>query len=327
MKTTPCRFALALAMAATAAALPLPATAQPASPSQPIKLVVPFTAGSGTDIIARAVGEQLEKSLKQPVIVENKPGAGGTLGALQVAQAPADGRTVLVHSAGHVANAALYPALKYDTLKDFTPVTMLATLPNVLVTSPARGWKSAKDLVDKAKAAPGTETYASAGNGSATHVNAEKFRTSIGIEATHVPFRGTPEAITDVIGGRVDWFFAPVVSALPLVKDGKLQALAVGTPKRSAALPDVPTTTELGFAGSDYTFWVGMFVGAKTPPAVVTALHQATVAALRTDAVKERLGKLGGEVAAMEQAQFAALVNSEAAQVAALVKRAGIRAD
>lgn len=330
MNTTPSTridrraFLSAALLGLGAAALPHAARAQAAYPSQPIRVVVPFTAGSGTDVIARAVGEQLEKGFRQTIIIDNKPGAGGTLGALQVAGAAADGHTLLVHSAGHVANAALFPQLRYDTLKDFTPVTMLAALPNVLVTAPGR-YKTLQDLV--ARSGTGQTMYASAGNGSATHMNAEKFRAAVGLNATHVPFRGTPEALTEVMAGRVDWFFAPLVSALPLIADGKLAALAVGTPRRSPALPDVPTTLESGYAGSDYTFWVGMFVPSKTPAGVVARLHDETVRVLRSDVVRERLSRLGAETTPMEQPQFAALVDAEAVQAAALIKRAGIRVE
>lgn len=315
---------------ATAAALALaPATllAQDNYPNQPLKFVVPFTPGSGTDVIARTIGQQLEGAFKQPLVVENKPGAGGTLGAAQVAISAPDGYTVLIHSAGHVANAALYPALRYDTLKDFTPVTMLAALPNVLVTAPGKDFKTLAELVVKAKAAPGKYMYASAGNGSATHMNAEKFRAAVGLDAVHVPFKGTPEALTEVMAGRIDWFFAPLVSALPLIKDGKLVALAVGTPKRSVALPDVPTTLEAGFVGSDYTFWVGMFVPAKTPADVVVRLHTETLRVLSADAVKDRLRKLGAEPAPMSQREFASLVHSEAGNAASLIRKVGMKID
>jgi tripartite-type tricarboxylate transporter receptor subunit TctC len=194
-----------------------PVWAQTAYPSQPIRFLVPFTAGSGTDVVARTLADQLVKTLGQPVITENKPGAGGTVGAAQVASAPADGHTVLIHSAAHVANAALYPKLRYDTLKDFVPVTMLAALPNVLVTAPGKDIKTVQELVQKARANPGKYTYGSAGNGSATHMNAEKFRAAVGIEAVHVPFKGTPEALTELMAGRLDWFFAPLVTPLPLI--------------------------------------------------------------------------------------------------------------
>lgn len=307
--------------------LAAPAWAQATWPSQPVKLVVPFTAGSGTDVVARTLADPLARALGQPVITENKPGAGGTLGAAQVAAAPADGYTVLIHSAAHVANASLYPKLRYDTLKDFTPVNLLATLPNVLVTSPGKDFKSVQDLVRKARAEPGKYMYGSAGNGSATHLNAEKFRAAAGIEAVHVPFKGTPEALSEVIAGRLDWFFAPQVSALPLIKDGKLVPLAVGTPRRSAALPEVPTTVEAGIAQSDYTFWVGMFVPAMTPPAVVARLHDETSRILQNETVRERLRNLGAEIAPMPQPEFAALVRTEATGAAALIRKANIRVD
>ncbi|MGA0611756.1 Bug family tripartite tricarboxylate transporter substrate binding protein [Caldimonas sp. KR1-144] len=316
-----------LAAAGGAVLLPAAARADGAFPKQAMKIVIPFTAGSGTDVVGRAVSERLEKYFGQPVVIDNRPGAGGTLGAAAVAAAPADGYTLLVHSAGHVANAALYPALKYDTQKDFVPLTMLAALPNVLVAAPSKGFKSVQDLVQKAKAEPNRYLYASAGNGSATHINAEKFRVAVGLQATHVPYRGTPEALTDVMGSRVDWFFAPLVSALPLIKDGRLQALAVGTPRRSPLLPEVPTTLEAGFAGSDYTFWVGLFAPAKTPADVLARLHAETVKALKSDEVRARLEKLGAETTPMAQADFAALVRNEIAATAALIKQAGIRVE
>jgi tripartite-type tricarboxylate transporter receptor subunit TctC len=304
-----------------------PSQAQDGWPQQGIKLIVPFTPGSGTDVMARTLGQELERSFKQPVVVENKPGAGGTLGAALVAAAPPDGYTVLIHSAGHAANAALYPQLKYDTQKDFTPVAMLATLPNVLITTPGKDFKSVQDLVAKARQQPGHYMYASAGNGSATHMNAEKFRAAVGITANHIPFKGTPEALNEVMAGRIDWFFAPLVSALPLIRDGRLVALAVGTPRRSAVLPDVPTTLEAGFAGSDYTFWVGMFVPSRTPPAVVGRLHDESLRLLHSDAVRERLEKLGAEVAALPQAEFAALVNREIWLSAELIRKVGMKID
>ncbi|WP_157271727.1 tripartite tricarboxylate transporter substrate binding protein [Azohydromonas aeria] len=314
------------ALAAAALIAPAaPAVAQAGYPSKPITLVVPFTAGSGTDVIARVYAEQLAKLLGQPMVVDNRPGAGGTLGAAQVAAAVPDGHTVLIHSAGHVANAALYPKLKYDTLKDFTPVAMLATLPNVLVVSSASRIASVEELVKRAKASPGRLSYASAGNGSATHINAEKFRIAAGLQATHVPYRGTPPALTDLVGGQVDWFFAPLVSALPLIQEGKLTPLAVGSPARSAALPQVPTTVEAGYAGSDYTFWVGMLLPAKTPAAVVERLSAATAQARQAPAVRAALDKLGAEVPSLAQPAFAQQLQQEMASTAALVHKAGIR--
>jgi tripartite-type tricarboxylate transporter receptor subunit TctC len=295
-------------------------------PDKPIKFVVPFTAGSGTDIVARTVAEPMSKALGQPIVVENKPGAGGTLGAAQVAKSTPDGYTLLVHSAGHVANPAIYNNLPYDTAKDFLGVTPLASLPNVLIVSPAKGWKSPKDLVDNARANPGKLNYGSAGIGSATHMNAEIFRDSAKFDAVHVPFKGTPEAMTETATGRVDFFFAPLSSALPLIKDGRLQALAVGTPQRSPLLPNVPTTVEAGFPKSEYTFWVALLAPAGTPKAVVDRLNAEALKALASPEVKEKLAVLGAEPMPMSPSAFDAFLRAETARVAEIVKAAGIKA-
>jgi tripartite-type tricarboxylate transporter receptor subunit TctC len=312
---------------AAIATLGLAVHAQSDWPKQTVKLVVPFTAGSGTDIIARAVAEKLGPALGQTVVIENKPGAGGTIAANQVAKSPADGYTLLVHSSGHVVNPALYPNLPYDTLKDLSGVTALASLPNIMVASPAKGYKDVKDLLAKVKAKPDGFNYASAGNGSATHINAEKFRVAAGITATHIPFRGTPEALTETISGRIDWFFAPIVSALPLVKDGKLQALAVGTPKRSNDLPNVPTTVEAGVPGSEYTFWVGMLAPSGTPRAVVDKLNAEVVKILNDKEFKTKLDNIGADPMPMTPGAFDAFIRSETESVAKLVQAAGIKAN
>jgi tripartite-type tricarboxylate transporter receptor subunit TctC len=296
-----------------------------AFPAKPIKLVVPFTAGSGTDIIARTVGDVMSRSLGQPVIVENRPGAGGTIGAAQVAKSEPDGHTILIHSSGHALNPAIYPSLPYDTLKDLTGVTPIAALPNVMVVSPAKGWKTVADVVAAAKGKPGQLNFASAGMGSATHLNGEKFKLQAGIDAVHVPFKGTPEAITDVIGGRNDWFFAPLSSALPLIRDGKLQALAVSTPQRAPSLPNVPTTVEAGVPGSDYTFWVGMIVPSATPAPVVKRLHDEVLKALANPDVKERMAKLGADPFTMEPAAFNAYIRTEMDAAALIAKAANLK--
>ena len=293
--------------------------------AQPIKLVVPFTAGSGTDIVARLLAEKLGPALGAQMVIENKPGAGGTLGATQVAKAPPDGYTLLIHSSGHLVNQALYSKLSYDTLKDFDGITPLASLPNVLVVAPGKGYKDLADLVAQVKAKPGVFNYASAGNGSATHMNAEQFRISAGLQAQHVPFRGTPEAITETIAGRTDWFFAPLVSALPLIKDGKLQALAVGTAQRSPVLPNVPAITEAGFKDAAYTFWVGLFATAKTPKPIVEKLHAETLKVLAMPDVRERLEKLGAAPMPMPQAAFEKYLDDETRSASALVRAAGIK--
>ncbi|MEP6722619.1 MAG: tripartite tricarboxylate transporter substrate binding protein [Variovorax sp.] len=293
---------------------------------QPIRLVVPFTAGSGTDIVARLVAERLGPALGTSVIVDNKPGAGGTLGAALVAKAPADGYTLLVHSAGHLVNPSIYPSLSYDTLKDFAGVTPMASLPNVLVTTPGK-FNDVKDLVAQAKAKPGGFNYGSAGNGSATHMNAEVFRLAAGIQAQHVPFRGTPEAMTEVMGGRIDWFFAPMVSALPLIQSGKLKALAVGTGKRSAVQPSLPTTVESGVPGSEYLFWVGLFAPAKTPKPAIDALQAEVAKIMASSELKERLDKLGAEPFTMPSVQFDKFIVDETAKAQQVVKAAGIKVD
>ncbi len=299
--------------------------AQAAYPSKPVRFLVPFTAGSGTDLIARSIADTMSKSMGQPIVIENKPGAGGTIAAGQVAKGEADGYTVLVHSSGHALNPAIYSTIGYDTLKDLTGITPLAALPNVLVVNPAKGWKSVADLVAAAKAKPGQLNYASAGVGSATHLNAEKFRLQAGIEALHVPYKGTPEAMTNVIGGSNDWFFAPLASALPLVKDGKLQALAVSTPARSPALPQVPTTVEAGVPGSDYTFWVGMIVASSTPATVVKRLHEEALKALAHPEVKERMSKLGADPFTMSVEAFNAFIRTEVDAAARIAKAAGLK--
>jgi tripartite-type tricarboxylate transporter receptor subunit TctC len=295
-------------------------------PDKPIHFIVPFTAGSGTDIIARTVAEPMSRALGQPIIIENRPGAGGTLGAAQVAKSAPDGYTLLIHSAGHVANPSIYASLPYDTLKDFAGVTPLASLPNVLIVSPAKGWKSVADLVDNARANPGKLNYASAGVGSATHMNAEIFRDAAKFTAVHVPFKGTPEAMTETATGRVDFFFAPLSSALPLIKDGRLQALAVGTAQRSPVLPNVPTTVEAGFPKSEYVFWVALLAPAGTPKAVVDRLNAEALKALASPEVKERLAVLGAEPMPMAPAAFDAFLRSETARMADVVKAAGIKA-
>ena len=295
-------------------------------PNKPVKFIVPFSAGSGTDIVARTVGEFMAKGLGQPVVVENKPGAGGTIAAAGVARGEADGYTVLVPSSGHAVNPSIYPNLSYDTLRDLSGVTPLVAMPNVLVVSPSRNWKSVADLVAAAKAKPGALNYASAGVGSATHFNAEKFRMQAGIDAVHVPFKGTPEAMSDVIGGRSDWFFAPLSSALSLIRDGRLQALAVSTPKRSSLLPEVPTTVEAGVPGSDYIFWVAMVVPSATPAAAVARLQQEAAKALAQPELIEKLAKIGAEPMLMSTSEFNTFIRAEVETAARVAKAANLKA-
>ena len=294
-------------------------------PSKPIKFIVPFSAGSATDIVARTVGEVMSRNMGQPVVIENRLGAGGTIAAAQVARSEPDGYTVLVHSSGHALNPALYQNLGYDTVKDLTGVTTLAAIPNVLVVNPARGWKTQADLIAAVKAAPGKYNYASAGVGSGTHMNAEIFRLQAGIDALHVPYKGTPDAMSNVIGGSNDWFFAPLASALPLIRDGRLQALSVSTKARSSALPEVPTSIEAGLPASDYTLWVGMIAPSATPPDIIRRLHDEAVKALASPELKERMVKLGADPFPQSPEAFNSYIQSEMAVAERVVKAAGLK--
>ncbi|HWI15917.1 MAG TPA: tripartite tricarboxylate transporter substrate binding protein [Burkholderiales bacterium] len=294
-------------------------------PARPLRVVVPFTAGSATDAVGRIVSERLSMQVSQPVVVENRPGAGSTIGMTLAAKAEPDGYTLLVNSSSHTVTPTTYPAVAKDTAREFSGITPLAGLPNVLVIAPSRGLRSVKELVAAAKARPGTMTYASAGAGSATQLNAERFRLGAGFEGVHVPFKGTPEALTEILTGRVDFYFCPVISVLPLIRDGRLLALAVGSTKRATSLPDVPTTLEAGIPNSDYNFWVGMFVPSRVPRAIVTRLHEQVMRALETPDVRSRAAKLGAEDMRMAPADFDAYIRKEIAINAALVKAAAIQ--
>lgn len=307
---------------AAAAVLAVSAASAQDYPNKTIKIVVPFTAGSATDIMARVVGERLSASMGQAVVVENRPGAGGTLGAAQVAKSEPDGYTLLVVSTGHVVNPALYAGLTYDTLGDFSGVSPLAALPSVLVVAGTSPIKSVRDLIAAAKAKPGELNYASAGVGSATHVNAEKFRAAAGIQVTHIPFKGTPETIVETSSGRVDFMFTPVLASLPTIRDGRLRALAVSTAKRSSSMPDVPTVGEAGIPGFVFDFWIGMLAPSKTPRAVINKLNAEIAKALAQPEVKERMAKLGAESMPMSPEQFDSYIKDEYNTLGAVMKAA-----
>jgi tripartite-type tricarboxylate transporter receptor subunit TctC len=296
-------------------------------PAKTIRIIVPFTPGSGTDIMARTVSDKLTAQLGQAVVVENRPGAGGTIGAGLVAKAEPDGHTVLVHSSSYTVTPSTYRNLPYDTLRDLTGVVPLGLLPNVLVIAPSKNIRSVRELVAAAKAKPGSLNSASVGIGSATHLNAERFRLGAGIDVVNVPFKGTPEALTEVMTGRVDYYFCPVNAAIPFLKDAKVLALAVGSSKRSLALPELPTTLEAGVANSDYNFWVGMFAPAKVPRDAVNRLHRETVRSLHSPDVREKLARLGAEPMDYSPEQFNAYIREEIAANAALVKAAGIKVE
>ena len=246
-------------------------------PAKPLTAVIPFGAGSVTDVVPRVVFEQLSQQLGQNIIVENRPGAGSTTGANQVAKSEPDGYTILVNSSAHTIAPALYPKVTYDTVRDFVAVAPLGVVPSLIVVPADRGFKTLADFISAAQQKPGAMNFASAGVGTATHLGAVRFQLSAGVRAAHVPFKGGPESMGEIIAGRIDYFLAPVGVALSHVKDGKVTALAVNTPKRVAALPEVPTMSEAGLVDAEYQFWLGMFLPAKTPRSIVDKLERETL--------------------------------------------------
>lgn len=263
-------------------------------PTRTITAIVPFGAGSASDVMPRVTLDQVSNQVGRPIVVENRPGAGGSIGANVVAKAAPDGYTMLASGALATAHG-LYPKLPYNTLQDFVPVVSLGQQPLVLVSAPSKGLKTLGDLIAAAKARPGSFNFASAGIGSASHFAAERLRITAGFEAQHIPFRGATEALAETVAGRVDFFFLPIAPALSLIKDGKLDALAISAMKRATALPQVPTTAEAGLQNSAYDFWVGIFLPAQTPRDIVVRLHQETNKALQVPSVQERLAVLGVE--------------------------------
>lgn len=314
---------LAVALAA-AALLPQMAAAQNAYPNKPIRVVVPFAAGSTTDIIARAISDKMGQSMGQTLVVDNRGGASGTIGQQVVATAAPDGYTIMIHSSSHTVSPSTFAKLPFDTVADFAGVTPISSTPNVLVIAPSKGIKSVQELVAKAKANPGQLNFASAGQGSATHLNAEKFKMAAQIEATNIPFKGSAEAVTEVLSGRVDYYFSPIAPVIGQIRDGQLLPLAVGSSKRASALPEVPTTAEGGVPGSEFNFWIGMMAPAKTPRDIVNRLHDEVVKALASPEVKERFLKLGADAWTMKPEAFDAYIKTEIVANAKLVKAAGL---
>lgn len=296
-------------------------------PGKAIRAIVPVGAGSSTDIVHRLVLEQLSSQLGQPIVVENRPGAGGTIGSGVVAKAQPDGYTLLAHGSAHTIAPALYKSLPYNPVRDFVAVVPLGISPSVLVVSPGGGMKTAADLVAAAKARPNALNFSSVGIGSATHLSAERFRSSAGVQAVHIPFKGGAEAMTEVIAGRVDFFFGPVALVLPHIREGKLAALAVNTDKRSAALPDVPTMREAGLRDAEYPIWFGLFAPAGTPREIVERLNRETLKAQQASRVREKLAGLGVDPMPMSPDEFAAHVERELALNAALAQKAGLKAE
>jgi tripartite-type tricarboxylate transporter receptor subunit TctC len=302
---------LATALLAAASVL-LPAAAQAQDyPSKAIRIIVPFTPGSATDVMGRIVGERLNAAWGQPVIVDNKPGAGGSIGIRETARSEPDGYTMVVVSSGHAVNHVLYKDLGYDTLKDFASVAMLGSLPSVLIVPPTLPVNSVKELVAMLKANPGKYNYATAGVGSGAHVSLAKFNVATGVKAVHVPLKGTPPILAETMAGRVEYAMVPAVSGMGPVRDGKVKPLAVTTATRVSALPTVPTLGEAGFPEGESTFWLALLAPAKTPRAIVDKVNAEVQRALGAADVKERLAKLGTEPLAMTPAQSDAFIARE----------------
>lgn len=294
-------------------------------PTKSVRIIVPVTAGSAVDIAARTVAEQLSAQLGQTFVVENRTGAGGTTGMGYVAKSvEPDGYTILVHSAAYVIQPSTFPNLGFDAGRDFAGVTPLISVPLVLIVSPDK-YKTLRDLVTAAKAKPNAVNYATVGYGAAAHLTAERLRLAAGFEAQQIPFRGAPEAVTEVLAGRVDFFFSPTLAAVPLVRSGKIAALATSSSKRATSLPEVPTTIEAGYPNSDYNFWVGMFVPVKTPRAVVEKIYEETRKAMALKSVQDKLAALGSEPMSMTPSEWDKFLQSEIAMNAELVKAAGIK--
>ena len=296
-------------------------------PNRPIKWVVPFTPGGAMDSMARSIGERLSQNLKQPVIIENRPGAGGTIGSSMVAKSEPDGHTMMIVSIGHAVNPALYPKLSYDPVKSFEPVSLVAIVPNVLVAGPGVKANNVTELIAAAKAQPGKMTYASAGNGTTIHLGAELFNAMAGVDILHVPYKGSAPAMTDLLGRQVDIMFDSVSSAKPHIDSGRLKALAVTTTKRSSALPNVPTLNEAGLKGYELNGWYAVFVPAKTPRAIVDRLNAEITNAIKHPDVAKRFAQLGAEPVGSSPEELAKYLDSEIKRWPDIIRARNISAD
>ena len=294
-------------------------------PSKPIRMLVPFSPGSQTDILARWMGEKMADDWGQQVVVDNRPSAGGTVASQYVLAANPDGHTLMMVSTGHAGNATLYSKLPYDTIRDFSGVSRVASVPNLLVVSPALGVKSVKELIAAAKAKSGQFNFSSAGIGSGTQINGEMFKLAAGINATHVPYRGAPEALNETIAGRVEFCFTPILVAAGQVKAGKVTALAVSTAARSPMFPNIPTVAEAGLPGFEYDQWYGLLVSAKTPRPLVNTLNKEVVHILNLPDIKERLLSQGATPAPTAPEEFDRFIRSEVQRFAKVLIAAGAR--
>jgi tripartite-type tricarboxylate transporter receptor subunit TctC len=294
-------------------------------PDKPIRAFIPFGAGSATDVVPRALFEPLSQELGQTIIVENRGGAGGTLGMGPVIRAEPDGYTILANSSAHSVAPWIVPNFPFDLAKDLSGAVMIGQNANVLIVSPAKGWKTAQDLVAAAKAKPGSINYGSAGVGTATHLAVEKFRLSAGIEVVHIPYKGGAEALADVLGGRVDFYYCPISTALPLIADGRILALAVSTPTRASALPDVPTSLQAGYPSSDLIIWYAVFMPSKTPRNIVERFHTSALKVLATPSMQQKLKQLAVDPMPMTPAEMDKYVASEISANEKVIKAAGIK--
>jgi tripartite-type tricarboxylate transporter receptor subunit TctC len=295
-------------------------------PSRPVRVIVPFPPGGTTDIVARLVADRLGSTLGQPAVIENRGGAGGAIGASEIARAAPDGYTLgLATVSTHGVNPAINPKLPYDAERDFTPISNLASVPNVVSANPSTGIADLKALIEKAKASPGKITYASAGNGSLSHMLGELFKSSTGTDLLHVPYKGVGPALNDTLGGQVNILFDNLPSSLPHIQSGKLRALAVSSPSRLDFLPDVPTFAEAGVPQLNDPSWFGLVGPAKLPPAVVSRVHQAVAQALATPDVRERMRQAGAVAAGNTPEQFAAQIRTEVERHRRVAAERGIR--
>src|SRR5450631_2736573 len=291
-------------------------------PSRLIKATIPFGAGSATDVVPRLVFDRLAAELGQPIVLENRAGAGGTLGTAVVAKAEPDGYSILAHSSALTIAPAVFPNLAFDATKDLSSALMIGSSANVMIVPASQPWKTVQDFIADARAKPGSISFGSVGIGSAVHVSAEKFRLAAGIEATHVPYRGGSEVITDILGARIDFYFCPLATALPLIREGQVRALLVSTANRVADLPDVPTPLDIGLKNADSAIWFGVFLPAKTPRDIVEKFHAAGTKLLAEPAMRESLTKLGVEALPMTPAEMDDLVRRETAANLDLIKAA-----
>jgi tripartite-type tricarboxylate transporter receptor subunit TctC len=296
-------------------------------PSKPVHVLVPFTAGSATDTIARTVLEQVGRQVGQPVVIESRLGAGGTTASAAVARAEPDGHTVLFTSSAYTITPLIQANLPFDPLRDLAGVTPVASLPNVMVIPPGRPFKTLPAMVAAARDKPDLLNYASVGPGTASHVIAELLKLRGRFQAQHIPFKGPAEALTEIMAGRVDFFIVPTLPAMPMIRDGKLLAIAVSSSQRAAELPEVPTTVEAGFPDSAYNFWFGVLLPAKTPRDIVARLYREIVKALELPEVKDRIVKLGGEPTSLSPSEFDARLRQEIETNAVIVRAAGLKAN